>query len=44
MAADGPSPLLKKGDAVDWWFVFKFNGAAFPGCAGVLPSHLGTSW
>ena len=34
MAADGPSPLLKKGDAVDWWFVFKFNGAAFPGCAG----------
>jgi len=34
MAADGFSPLLKKGDAVDWWFVFKFNSAAFPGCGG----------
>jgi Deoxyribonuclease II len=33
-AADGPSPLLKKGQAVDWWFVFKFNNAAFPGCGG----------
>jgi hypothetical protein len=28
----GPSPLLAKGHPVDWWFVFKFNSAAFPGC------------
>lgn len=27
-----PSPLLKIGQAVDWWFVFKFNAASFPGC------------
>lgn len=38
-AADGnasgpPVPLLKKGKPVDWWFVFKFNTAAFPGCGG----------
>src|SRR2546421_12659613 len=26
------SPLLQKGHPVDWWFVFKFNSAAFPGC------------
>jgi hypothetical protein len=23
---------LEKGRPVDWWFVFKFNSAAFPGC------------
>jgi hypothetical protein len=28
-----PAPLLTKVQPVDWWFVFKFNGAAFPGCA-----------
>ena len=35
--ADGALvPLLEKGRAVDSWFVFKFNSAAFPGCkAGV---------
>jgi len=27
-------PLLEKGHPVDWWFVFKFNSAAFPGCGG----------
>ena len=32
--ADAPTPLLKKGDAVDWWFVFKFNATSFPGCGG----------
>ncbi|HUI85156.1 MAG TPA: deoxyribonuclease II family protein [Candidatus Binatia bacterium] len=29
-----PSPLLQKGRPVDWWFVFKFNSAVFPGCGG----------
>jgi len=28
-----PVPLLAKDHPVDWWFVFKFNSAAFPGCA-----------
>jgi hypothetical protein len=33
-AADAPLPLLEKGKPpVDWWFVFKFNTATFPGCA-----------
>jgi ribonuclease I len=27
-----PAPLLQKGQPVDWWFVFKFNGSVFPGC------------
>jgi|GEM_PF-4907096 len=27
-----PIPLLEKGTEVDWWFVFKFNTAYFPGC------------
>ena len=31
---DAPVPLLKAGHAVDWWFVFKFNSKAFPGCGG----------
>ena len=26
-AADAPAPLLKKGQPVDWWFVFKLNSA-----------------
>ena len=35
VAADGaPSPLLTSGQPVDWWFVFKFNAASFPGCGG----------
>jgi hypothetical protein len=29
-----PVPLLEKGHPVDWWFVFKFNSAAFPQCGG----------
>ena len=29
-----PVPLIEKGHAVEWWFVFKFNSAAFPGCRG----------
>ena len=27
-----PLPLIGKGHPVDWWFVFKFNSASFPGC------------
>jgi len=30
-----PRPLIAVGHPVDWWFVFKFNSAKFPGCAGV---------
>lgn len=33
-AADAPAPLLKTGQAVDWWFVFKFNVGSFPDCGG----------
>jgi len=29
------SPLLAKDHAVDWWLVFKFNAASFPGCGSV---------
>jgi Deoxyribonuclease II len=29
-----PVPLLLSGHPVDWWFVFKFNVATFPGCDG----------
>jgi len=29
-----PVPLLSAGHPVDWWFVFKFNSKAFPGCGG----------
>ncbi len=28
------TPLLSKGKAVDWWFIFKFNAGSFPGCGG----------
>ena len=33
-AADAPAPLLSKGgEAVDWWFAFKFNASkTFAGC------------
>lgn len=27
-----PAPLVTAGHAVNWWFVFKFNAASFPGC------------
>jgi hypothetical protein len=30
--AGPPVPLLKTGQPVDWWFVFKFNTATFNGC------------
>ena len=33
-SSPAPVPLIEKGHAVDWWFVFKFNSAAFPGCRG----------
>ncbi len=33
-ATEGPVPLLKRGQPVDWWFSFKFNAATFPGCGG----------
>ncbi|MBZ5609381.1 MAG: deoxyribonuclease II family protein [Acidobacteriia bacterium] len=29
-----PVPLLKTGQPVDWWFVFKFNAESFPECGG----------
>ena len=29
-----PTPLLKNGHPVDWWFVFKMNSAIFPECGG----------
>lgn len=32
LAADTPAPLLRHGEPVDWWFVFKFNAKSFPGC------------
>ena len=33
-APSAPAPLLSAGHPVDWWFVFKFNSANFPGCGG----------
>jgi len=32
-SANAPTPLLKQGQPVDWWFVFKFNSASGPACA-----------
>jgi Deoxyribonuclease II len=32
--SDAPAPLLSAGHPVNWWFVFKFNSRAFPGCGG----------
>jgi hypothetical protein len=32
-----PTPLLDKGHAVDWWFVFKFNTKSFPECSDGTP-------
>src|SRR6267143_3774090 len=31
-AGEAPTPLLEKGHSVDWWFIFKLNAKAFPGC------------
>lgn len=33
-AQEAVTPLLKTGQPVDWWFVFKFNAESFPGCGG----------
>jgi Deoxyribonuclease II len=33
-AQSAPVPLLQAEHPVDWWFVFKFNGASFPACGG----------
>jgi hypothetical protein len=34
-----PTPLIGKKQPVDWLFVFKFNGASFPGCtSGKVPA------
>jgi Deoxyribonuclease II len=38
-ATTSPAPLLKRGQPVDWWFVFKFNSAVFPGCGGNATRH-----
>ena len=32
VTASAPSPILHADDAVDWWFVFKFNTRSFPAC------------
>ena len=43
-------PLIAKGHPVDWWFVFKFNSASFPGCAAgttrtcVFGGQVQSSW
>ena len=34
LGLSAPAPLLKSGQPVDWWFVFKFNAESFPGCGG----------
>jgi hypothetical protein len=36
-----PTPLLKQGQPVDWWFAFKFNAATFPGCGGTQQCPFG---
>ena len=33
-AQEAPTPLLRSGEPVNWWFVFKFNAESFPGCGG----------
>src|SRR3984893_1011968 len=33
-ADDAPVPLVKRGEPVDWVFVFKLNSGIFPGCDG----------
>jgi hypothetical protein len=31
-----PTPLLKSGQPVNWWFVFKLNAKNFPDCGGAI--------
>jgi hypothetical protein len=33
-SSNAPTPLLKSGQPVDWWFIFKLNSKAFPECGG----------
>ena len=35
-SATAPTPLLKSGQPVDWWFGFKFNAKSFPDCGGTI--------
>jgi hypothetical protein len=30
-SATAPTPLLKSGQPVEWWFALKFNTESFPG-------------
>ncbi|MBV8657315.1 MAG: hypothetical protein JO142_05750 [Burkholderiales bacterium] len=34
-----PAPRLDASTDVDWWFAFKFNATAFPGCATGAPAN-----
>lgn len=34
LGQDAPTPLIEQGQAVDWWFVFKFNSKSFSHCGG----------
>lgn len=34
-------PMISKGHPVDWWFLFKFNTAAFPGCGAARQCPFG---
>src|SRR6266567_2343904 len=34
LGQNAPTPFIEQGQPVDWWFVFKFNSAAFPHCGG----------
>jgi len=34
LCAQAPVPLLKTGQPVNWWFVFKFNAQSGPSCGG----------
>lgn len=38
-SSPAPVPLVEKGHSVDWWFVFKFNSKAFPGCGGTAKTE-----
>lgn len=35
-STSGPFPLIAAGRTVDWWFVFKQNAVAFPGCGSTV--------
>jgi hypothetical protein len=34
LGQDAPTPFIDQQQAVDWWFVFKFNTKSFPRCGG----------